>query len=119
MSIQSISPYLVASQGPDPYVNNNGQAAGMVRFNTTNQHLEAYDGMTWIRIANNDQSIFLTEDAVDAIRWTREKINEEQRLKELANKHPGIADAMQQLQRASEQLEIMVQLVNQDQTPVV
>jgi hypothetical protein len=118
MSINASSPFLFVGDPSKPYIGSNGPAAGMVRYNTNVQQLEAFDGNTWIRIAN-DQSVGLTSDAVDAIHWARDKIIKEQQLKDLASKHPGVADAMQQLQRASEQLEIMVQLVNQNQTPVV
>jgi hypothetical protein len=117
MSINASSPFLFVGDPGKPYVGSNGPAAGMVRYNTGTQALEAFDGMVWMRIAN-DQSVGLTSDAVDAIHWARDKIIKEQQLQELAKKHPGVADAVQQLQRASEQLEIMVQLVNQDRSPV-
>lgn len=114
MSISNAaSPYVFVGPNTSSYVGSNGPAAGMVRYNTTNQQLEAFDGMVWIRIAN-DQSVGLTSDAVEAIHWARDRIIKEQQLKELAKKHPGIADAVEQLNKASEQLEIMVQLVNLD-----
>lgn len=113
MSIMSATPYVVVGPNNNSYVGSNGPASGMVRFNTGTQQLEAFDGSVWIRIAN-DQSVGLSSDAVDAIYWARDKIVKEHRLKELALQHPGVADALQQLQRASEQLEIMVQLVNKD-----
>jgi flagellar hook-basal body complex protein FliE len=56
----------------------------------------------------------MTQEAVEAIHWARAKIQEEAKLKELAKQHPGVADAMQELRRASEQLEIMVKLVDKD-----
>ena len=113
--ILSSSPFIFVSDTGKPYIGNNGQAAGMVRFNTGSQHLEAYDGSTWIQIANH-QNIGMTGEAVEAIQWARDKIVKEKQLKELAEKHPGVADAMEQLKQASEQLEIMVQLVNKDTT---
>lgn len=113
MSINAASPYMFVGPISNQYVSTNGSAAGMVRFNTSTQQLEAFDGSVWIRIAN-DQNVGLTQDAVEAIHWARDKIIKEQQLKELALQHPGVADALQQLQRASEQLEIMVQLVHKD-----
>lgn len=117
MTVNARSPYIFTGADSSPWVGNNGPAAGMVRFNTTNQHLEAFDGMVWVQIANNEH-VGLHQEAVEAIQWTRKKIEEEARLKELAEKHPGVADAMSELKKASEQLEIMVQLVNQDKNPV-
>lgn len=113
MTIRTSSPYLFVGPDSNPYVGQNGPAAGMVRFNTTNQQLEAYDGSIWHRIANNE-NVGLTAEAVEAIHWARDRIIKEQQLKELAKQHPGVADAMDQLKKASEQLEIMVQLVNQN-----
>ena len=116
--ITSATPFIFVGDAGRSHVGNYGQAAGMVRFNTSSQHLEAYDGSTWIQIANH-QSVGMTQEAIEAIQWARGKITKENQLKELAAKHPGVSDAMQQLQKASEQLEIMVQLVNQDNSPVV
>ena len=113
MSVNSASPYMFVGPAGNSYVGPNGPAAGMVRFNTSTQQLEAFDGSVWIRIAT-DQTVGLTSDAVEAIHWARDRIIKEHQIAELAKQHPGVADAVQQLRRASEQLEIMVQLVNKD-----
>lgn len=118
MTLRSSSPFLFTGADSSPYVSNNGPAAGMVRFNTNTQHLEAFDGSVWIQIANNEH-VGMSQEAVEAIQWARKKIEEEAKLKELAKQHPGVADAMDALKRASEQLEIMVKLVDKDKTPVV
>lgn len=117
MTLRTQGQFIFVGADSSPYVSNNGPAAGMVRFNTNTQHLEAFDGMVWIQIAKHEH-VGMTTDAVEAIQWTRKKIEEEEKLKSLAEKHPGVADAMTQLKKASEQLEIMVQLVNQDKNPV-
>ena len=117
MTLRASSPFIFVGPDSNTYVGQNGPAAGMVRYNTSSQQLEAYDGSIWHRIANNE-NVGMTNEAVEAIQWARSKIEEEAKLKELAKKHPGVADAMAQLKHASEQLEIMVQLVNQDKTPV-
>lgn len=113
MTLNTRSPFIFAGVDSNPYVGNNGADAGMVRFNTSNQQLEAYDGSSWHLIANNE-SVGLTHEAVEAIQWARAKIQEEAKLKELAKQHPGVADAMAELKRASEQLEIIVKLVDKD-----
>lgn len=113
MTLRASSPYVFVGPDSNSYVGQNGPAAGMVRYNTSSQQLEAYDGSVWHRIASNE-NVGLTSDAVEAIHWARDRIIKEQQIKELAKQHPGVADAMQQLQRASEQLEIMVQLTSKD-----
>jgi hypothetical protein len=114
MTLTTFGPFISVGNNTNPFIGNNGFSAGMVRFNTNSQCLEAFDGQVWMRIAY-DQNISLTTDAVEAIHWARDKIIKEQKLKDLAKQHPGVADAVDQLKRASEQLEIMVQLVNKEE----
>ena len=80
---------------------------------TPKTHNMKYCSDECCRIATNE-NVGMTQEAVEAIHWARAKIQEAAKLKELAKQHPGVADAMQELRRASEQLEIMVKLVDKD-----
>lgn len=75
-----------------PYVGNNGQGAGNVRYNTSTQQMEVYDGAGWLNITQN-ASIGLDWTAEQAIRWVTDKMAEEANLKERMEKHPGLKDA--------------------------
>lgn len=84
------------------YVNaySGSQGVGNLRFNTTNQQMEVYDGTTWIIMNTPDATIGLNDEAESLLDWAREKRNEEMALKERMKTHPG-------LQEAYERLEIM------------
>jgi hypothetical protein len=80
------------------YVGNNGPGAGTVRYNTTTQRLEAFDGsLTWQNITETT-SIGLTYDTEKAIRWAQDKMMEERALKERMERHPGLRDAYEKFQ---------------------
>ena len=109
VNITSNSPFIGVNQYTGSYVGNNGASAGMVRYNTGTQCLEAYDGSTWINISQN-LSIELNYGAIDSLHWVMKKMTEEQRIKELAEQHPMVADALATLKDASERLEVALAL---------
>jgi hypothetical protein len=84
------------------YVNNYGgaQGVGNLRFNTSIQCLEVYDGTTWTRLNMPDATVGLNDEAEALLDWARERRNEEIAFKARMEKHPG-------LQEAYERLEIM------------
>jgi len=84
------------------YVNNysGGQGIGNLRFNTSNQNLEVYDGTSWITMNMPSASVGLTNEAEALLDWARERRNEDLELRSRMKKHPG-------LQEAYERLEIM------------
>ena len=65
--------------------------AGMVRYNPNMQQMEVYDGLTWQGI-NSHVTIDLGWDSKQTIEWANQKMREEQRLKDLMARHPGLKD---------------------------
>jgi hypothetical protein len=84
------------------YINNHSgaQGVGNLRFNTSNQQIEVYDGINWTFLNMPDATVGLNDDAESLLDWARERRNEEIMLKERMKHHPG-------LQEAYERLEIM------------
>ena len=84
------------------YVNaySGSQGVGNLRFNTSNQQMEVYDGNMWIIMNTPDATIGLNDEAESLLDWARERRNEEMAFKERMKTHPG-------LQEAYERLEIM------------
>jgi len=84
------------------YVNaySGSQGVGNLRFNTTNQQMEVYDGTAWTLLNTPDATIGLNDEAESLLDWARERRNEEQAFKERMKRYPG-------LQEAYERLEIM------------
>ena len=91
-----------------PYVNMNNASAGMVRYNGNSQNLKIYDGSSWITMYSGVATVTLDYDVQNILNWAKEKMQEDQRLKELAKKHPGIEDLQQKLA-------VMVALVQQQE----
>lgn len=106
--------YLTAySNNASNYVNNfsGAQGLGNMRFNTTNQRIEVYDGQMWQPFQTSDITVSLTPDAVDAIGWVNQKRLEEQKIKALAEQHPAVADQLAAVRLAEEKLRMVASLV--------
>lgn len=89
------------------------QGVGNLRFNTSQQRLEVYDGMTWLELNMPHASIGLSGVAEEAIDWVQRQMAEEKRLEALAKKHPAVADALEAVKQAQERVSIVAALVQE------
>lgn len=89
----------------------NNTLIGQVRYNGNSQTMEVYDGNVWHPLTSSYPTIELTGEVQAILNWAREKIHEENRVKELAAKHPSIADALEAVAHAEEQVRIVAALV--------
>lgn len=82
------------------YVNGYGGALGVgnMRYNTSTQNMEVFDGSNWITLSMGYPSIGLTGEAESLLDWAREKRNEELLLKSMIEKHPGLKEAYERLE---------------------
>jgi len=106
--------YIVTTNnGVSNYMNNysGAQGLGNMRFNTTTQSVEVYDGQMWHPLQMDTVNLSLTPDAQDAIAWADQKRHEEIRMQTLAEKHPAVADLVAAVRDAEEKLRIAVALV--------
>jgi len=97
------------------YVNGNphAQGVGNLRFNTSGQRLEVYDGSSWLELNMPHVSVGLNPDAEAAIEWAHRQMTEEKRLEALAKDHPAVADAVAAVEKAQEQVRIVTALVQE------
>jgi hypothetical protein len=65
---------------------------GQLRYNTSIQAMEVYDGNNWNIIHSTHASVELTSDAITVLDWAKSKMQEEAKLKELMIKHPGLKE---------------------------
>jgi hypothetical protein len=109
--MSSNSKHITVTGGlPSPTYINHGAAAqgvGNMRFNTATQNTEVFDGYNWLTLSTNNATVGLSSEAERAIEWAKDKMQEEQRLLELMEQHPGLKDL-------HEKLEIMKALVTQE-----
>lgn len=94
-------------------VNSNGNTlVGQVRYNGSSQNLEIYDGNTWLMMSSSYPTVDLAPHVQAVVTWAQAKMSEESRLRELAAKHPSVADAVEAVKRAEEQVQIVAALVD-------
>lgn len=109
--------YTMASGGSSsfPYVpmNHSNPMQGMVRVN--GQDLQVFDGSNWTTISASYASVGLTGEAESILNWAREKRNAENEARELAKRHPGVADLLDGVKEAEERLTAFVALVKQEE----
>ncbi len=75
-----------------PYLQISQPLTGMVRMNPSMNRMEVYDGNNWIEIANGSAGIDLSEQAKQVLSWAYDKMGEENKLKELMDRHPGLKE---------------------------
>ena len=93
---------------PYIYPDVNNPTTGTLRCNNGNIEVCTSQG-AWTKI-NSPTYITLQPSARAAINWAIEKMNEEKQLKELAEKHPTVKHAMDQVNQAQEQLKVIATL---------
>ena len=87
-------PLRVQSYASAPYIDLSKQPAGAVRYNSNNQGIEVYDGMTWLPLGST-VSVELEEAADEALKWAMRKCAEEKQIEELTLQYPALAEAKQ------------------------
>ena len=89
------SPFLTTSSHSMQHIGNNGQSAGTVRWNTSGQQMEVFDGTTWISI-NQNVTVGMSYEADEVLRWAGLKMREEDELKAKMEKYPTLKSAYEQ-----------------------
>lgn len=74
-----------------PLMSPGAQSAGILRWNTNTNTIEVYNGMSWYNI-DTSVNLDLSEYAKQALSWAYAKMVEENRLKELMARNPGLKD---------------------------
>ena len=111
-NISSSSPYLnvTSYQGSKPYISPGSQTAGMMRYNTNSQNMEVYDGISWQTLGMGNATIELSGMAQTAINWVIAQMEREAEIRRLAEKHASIAHALDNVEQAKKELELIYQL---------
>jgi hypothetical protein len=74
-----------------PPISPGAQSAGLLRYNSNTNNIEVYNGLAWFGIDTN-ASIDLSSNAKETLTWAYNKMQEEKRLKDLMDQHPGLKD---------------------------
>lgn len=114
--IKNITPsgrYIQVTGGnASTYVNgySGAQGVGNMRFNTSNQSMEVFDGSNWIMLNMDYASVGLSGEAESLLDWARKKRDEEIEIQSLAQTNPAVKNALEAVERATEQLKIIKDL---------
>ena len=92
------------------------QGVGNMRYNTSNQHMEVFDGNNWVMLNMGSVSVGLNGEAESLLDWAREKRNEELKWQELAEKNKAVKIALDNLEQARQQLDITAKLAREYET---
>lgn len=89
-----------------PHINSTNISAGILRYNPHSSAVEVYDGNTWYSISGH-ADVNLTQESKRIMEWANKKMREEEQLKSLMEKHPG-------LKELHDKFELMKALVAQE-----
>lgn len=98
--------YIHGGHSSSPYVNMNNSSAGMMRYNGS--YMEVYDGSVWQTISGAIATVGMNANAESAIDWAIKKMSEEREFELLAENHPAVKIALENLNKAQEQLKATV-----------
>jgi len=113
-NIHTTSPYITVSGGvSSTYVNgySGAQGVGNMRYNTSMQKIEVFDGNNWIQLNMGIQGIGLTSEAESLLNWAAKKRNEELEIESLAKDNPAIKDLVDQIKEKQHQVKMIKTLI--------
>ena len=104
--------------GSGTYVNGYSglQGVGNMRYNTSNQCMEVFDGNHWVTIAMGYASVGLNGEAESLLDWARQKRDEELAWQSLAKDNQAVKIALDNLEKAKQQLDITAKLAREYDT---
>ena len=106
-SVYNTSPYITVSNPIGPYISPGAASAGMLRYHSN--QMQVYDGNAWLTMGGGT-GVGLTSVAEQAIGWVLIKMEQENAAQALAQKHPAVADAIDAVRLAEQQLQTVVAL---------
>lgn len=102
----------VSNGGASTYINNysGSQGVGNMRYNTSNQRMEVFDGNNWQQLNMASASVGLNGEAESLLDWAKQKRNEELEYERLASENQAVKIAIENLEMAKQQLKITAKL---------
>lgn len=107
---------MVSGSGSSTYVNgySGAQGVGNMRYNTTNQSMEVFDGNNWIMLNMSYPTVGLTADAENILDWAREERDRRFKAETMAKTNVTVADALERMREAEQQLKVIIALCEEE-----
>jgi hypothetical protein len=102
---------VTSSKGSTPYVSTSSPITGMMAYDSSAQSLKIYDGNSWQTVGGGSAMVNLSPDAIETIKWAKEKMQEERELKALAETNPTIKDLMNDMYASIETYKHKIEMV--------
>ncbi len=117
-NINANSHYVVVNNGytSAPYISPGAQSAGMVRWNTNSNCFEIYDGVAWMAMNGGSCSIDLSDSVKQKLDYLDKLIEKDRKLNDLCARYPALNTAKENLDKAKDNLDILVKLVQDEQS---
>ena len=113
-AIMSMGKHIIVGGGNSAsnYINTGAGMMGVgdLRFNTSTQQIEFYNGQNWQTFIMAQATVGLAGPAETAIDWALDKMEQEKEARRMAEQYPAVADAMGAVREAEEQLKTVVAL---------
>ncbi len=116
-NISSSGKYInVIGESVANYINNysGAQGVGNLRFNTTNQSMEVYDGNGWITLQMGHVNVGLTPEAESILDWAKKKRDEEIEIDLLAAANPTVKNLLEQIKEKEDQIQMVMTLIKKE-----
>lgn len=116
-SIYSGSASIQVSGGSSStYINgfSGAQGVGNMRYNTSSQKTEVFDGTNWITLNMSTASVSLSGEVESLLEWARQKRNEELELTRLSETNPTIKDLVNQIKQKQDQIKMVQNLIKKE-----
>lgn len=81
---------------------------GNVRYDTSRQQMQVYDGTNWIELQMGTTNIGLSSEAESLLEWVRKYQDEEQQIEMLSKNNEAVRIAVENLNKAKAQLKATV-----------
>ena len=100
------------------YINSysGAQGIGNMRFNTSTQNVEVWDGNNWMTLQTSYATVQLDSEAIGLLDWAKEQRTEEWKIQELIKINPAVKIAYEQVLKAQAQLKTTIILSKDEQT---
>ena len=93
------------------------QGVGNMRYNTSNQNMEVFDGNTWIQLNMGYSSIGLTPEAEALLDWARQERDKQFQREARIKNNPALQKAWDAIKRAEENFDILEAIAGEYKQP--
>lgn len=115
--ITSNSQWLTVQNGSTSnYINNysGAQGVGNMRYNTSTQNMEVFDGNNWMQLNMAYASVDLNHEAQSLLEWARNERSKQWTREAKIKSNAALRKAYEAIQRAEENFDILEKIVGED-----